>query len=190
MASPPLTAEQTRWPRLLGAATSWRAALRAGLAATYAALRGTHDAAQAAAAPVKEALAGGAVAVAEGAVKAASVPANVAHEVRREVDDWWAKASRALAEGAILGILALLALILLTLGAVVLLNDVLGDPYGTLVVGALYLAAIAILVGRREARKRREEDAEATLETGALLVEHPAALPGAQKAEDRAGKMA
>lgn len=179
MVSAPLTAGHAGWPRLLGAATTWRAALRAGLAAAFAALRGTQQAAHHLSEPVKHAVEAGAVAAAEGAVKVAHAPAELAAHVRKELDEWWTRVSKAMAEGALLAILGVIMLIVLTIGLVVLLNNILGDPFGTLALAALYLLAIGVVLGRREVRKKRERAAAARRQDAPVLtVEHPAAHVG------------
>lgn len=141
---------------MIGAAVTWREKLQAAALAAYTVLRGGGQAAVA----VKDAATEAAGSVAQTAAAAVATPVVAARDIvadtRRELDDWWAKTSRNLAEGAIMGVLGILGLVVLTMGIVVLLNRLLGDPYGTILVGLLYALALAGLVARRKARARAD----------------------------------
>lgn len=135
--APGLAPRQAGWPKAIGAVTRWRDAARVGLDAAFAAAQG----AQAGTRAVKENVAQRAGAVGDAAAQIAHVPADVAREVRKELEAWSSGVAKTLAGAAMVGVLGLFALVIVSVGAVVLLNRTLGDPYGTLAVGAVYLLA-------------------------------------------------
>ncbi|HET6404198.1 MAG TPA: hypothetical protein VFH78_06085 [Candidatus Thermoplasmatota archaeon] len=167
---------QAAWPQAIGAVTRWRDAARVGLEASLAAARGTHFAA----AHAKQAVSERADAASDAAAKVAHAPAEVAREVRKELDAWWRGVAKTLAGAVVVGVLGLFALIIVTMGAVVLLNALLGDPYGTLAVGALYLVG-ALLGVRWMKRSKKETQAEADA-PAELTVDPTPQLPSERQA--------
>ena len=147
--APAMTPRHDVWPKMLGAATTVREAMKAGVAAAMGAARGAHG--------VKENVKGTVVeatgTVVDAAATVAQAPGNVAAEVRQHMDEWAHALTTKIANAAALGILAMFALVLLTIAVVVVLNRWLGDPYGTLAIAALYaVGALAFLVRMRTAR--------------------------------------
>lgn len=145
--APPTVPWQAAWPRMVGAATTLRAAAAAGLQAALAAARGVEA--------VKDTVVERTQQVGEAAAKVGAAPVEIAREIRREIDAWWSGASRSLALGAALGVTTLFALVITSIALVVLLNERLGDPWGTLAVGGLYLLASALAFARIRATKQQ-----------------------------------
>lgn len=156
--APGLAPREAAWPRAIGAVTRWRDAARVGLDAAWAAARGTRKGAVVA----KEAIAEKTGAAGDVVSKVGHVPADVAREVRLELDAWSRGMLKRIAGGVAVGALALVALIVITVGVVALLNELVGDPYGTLIVGALYVvAAFAGIAWMARAAGKAEAIAEA-----------------------------
>lgn len=148
---------QAAWPRAIGAITRWRDAARVGLDGAFRIARRS----EAKARDAKDAAGEKAEAARGKLAAAAHVPADVTREVRLELDAWGRGVAKRLALALAVGALGLVALIVLTVGAVVLLNRLLGDPYGTLAVGLLHVAAAFVGVGlMARATRGAEHEAE------------------------------
>lgn len=179
--APGMVPRQATWPRAIGAVTRWRDAARAGLDATWAAARGTQRSAVAA----KDAVAEKAHDAGDAMSRVAHVPADVAREVRLELDAWSRGLLKRIASGIAVGALALVALIVITVGVVALLNRFVGDPYGTLIVGAIYVVAAFVGVAWMA---RVAGDAEAEAETHNAHAQAAVTLdPPEEVVRERAG---
>lgn len=164
---------QANWARGIGAVTKWREAARVGLDAAFAAAKGTEARAHAVKDAVDEK-----VDAAAGKVGAiAHVPADVAREVRLELDAWGRGVAKRLAAALAVGAIALVAFVVITVGLVVLLNRFLGDPYGTLAVGALYVAGAFVglaLMARAAGKAEREAGKHDAHAHAAVSLDPPA----------------
>lgn len=102
-----------------------------------------------------------AAAVAHTAARAAATPAEVAREVRKELDAWTRGFAKSAAWGALLAVLALFALTFVSVGVASLLNRGLGAPWGTLLVGLAYvLGAAGAFAALRKTRRETTREVE------------------------------
>ena len=109
-----------------------------------------------------EAVVEGAESAAVAAQKAADVPREVVRDAERAVAAWSRSALAMLGVLLALVVFGTVLLVLLTMGLVVALNRLLGDPWGTFATFALYLAAalVTVLALRRAAARAAPRTAE------------------------------
>ena len=108
-----------------------------------------------------DAVAGGAGAAAEAAHRAADVPREVVRDAERALAAWSRSALAMLGVLLACVVFGTVLLVLLTMGLVVALNGLLGDPWGTFATFALYLVAalVTVLALRHAARAPAPEEA-------------------------------
>lgn len=103
-------------------------------------------------------------AAAEAAHRAAEVPREVIQDAERALAAWSRSALAMLGVLLTLVVFGSVLLVLLTVGLVVALNGLLGDPWGTFATFALYLVAAAVLIlALRRAARAGADEAKAAL---------------------------
>jgi hypothetical protein len=104
-------------------------------------------------------------AVAETSRRAVAAPPRIGRDLREALSAWAGGFAKGIALYAAAGAIALVALVVLTVGFVVGLDLLLGRPWGAFLVGAAYaLAAVAAALAARNAIRKGQRTAQARVE--------------------------